>query len=115
MSKILVINGETIADARGVSMMDIYNADHIHSASGKCLKKRDGIFCDAEVSIPQSLIEDIDYHLTCYNRSTDKANAGHHLIELFNKVSDLSTYHSGYDHRTGTLPWEREDIQEGNQ
>ncbi len=64
---------------------------------------------DKMVEVPEILIEDVQYHLHLYNTTQDKANAGHHLIELFNKVSDLSTYHSGYDDRTGTLPWERED------
>jgi len=64
---------------------------------------------DKMVSVPETLIEDVQYHLHRYNRATDRANAGHHLIELFNKVGDLSTWHSGYDERTGTLPWERED------
>lgn len=64
---------------------------------------------DKTATIPEELIEEIQYRLFMYNRTTDKANEGHHLIELFNHVSDLSTYHSGYDDRTGTLPWERED------
>src|SRR5690606_34465974 len=64
---------------------------------------------DKMVSVPETLIEDVQDHLHRYNRATDRANAGHHLIELFNKVGDLSTWHSGYDERTGTLPWERED------
>jgi hypothetical protein len=64
---------------------------------------------DKVVEIPEGLIEDIQYHLYCFNvsQSRDKANAGYHLIELFNKVSDLSSYHTGYDEHTGTLPWER--------
>ena len=64
---------------------------------------------DKTVEIPETLIEDIQYHLHCYDTSSSRANAGHHLSELFNKVNDLSTWHSGYDERTGTLPWQRED------
>lgn len=64
---------------------------------------------DKMVEVPEDLIEDIQYHLYMYNKATDRANAGHHLIELFNKVGDLSTWHSGYDTNSGTLPWERED------
>lgn len=64
---------------------------------------------DKMVEIPEDLIEDIQYHLHCYDNAKSRANAGHHLNELFNKVGDLSTWHSGYDTDTGTLPWERED------
>lgn len=66
---------------------------------------------DRSVEVPENLIEDIQYRLHMYNRATDKANEGHHLIELFNHVSDLSTYHGGYSDRNGTLPWEREDAE----
>lgn len=61
------------------------------------------------VNVPEELIEDIQYHLQMYNTTNSKANAGYHLIELFNRVGDLSSYHSGYDINTGTLPWEREN------
>lgn len=65
------------------------------------------INADTMVEVPEDLIEDIQYHLHMYDNAKSKANAGHHLMELFNRVGDLSSYHSGYDERTGTLPWER--------
>lgn len=61
------------------------------------------------VSVPESLIEEIYYHLNCYDSSSYRSNAAYHLNELQNKVSDLSTWHSGYDVDTGTMPYERED------
>lgn len=64
---------------------------------------------DKEATVPESLIEDIHYHLTCYDNAKSRANAAYHLVELMNKVSDLSTYHSGYMYESGTLPWQRED------
>lgn len=66
---------------------------------------------DKMVEVPEELIEEIHYHLHCYDTAKSLSNAGHHLIELFNRGFDLSTYHSGYDERTGTLPWEREDAE----
>lgn len=62
---------------------------------------------DKYVSVPENLIEDIHYHLTCFNRSSDKTNSAHHLIELHNKVGDLTTWHSGYEYEHDTMPWER--------
>lgn len=59
--------------------------------------------------VPEELIEDIHYHLNRYNESKTRSGAGHHLIELFNKVNDLTTWHSGFDVETGTMPWQRED------
>lgn len=67
------------------------------------------INADTMVEVPAELIEEIQYHLHMYDNSKSKANAGHHLVELFNRVGDLSTYHPGYDENAGTLPWERED------
>ena len=60
------------------------------------------------VAVPIELIEDIHYNLHMYNTARDRANAGHYLIELFNKVSDLSSWHPGCDNN-GTMPWQRED------
>ena len=65
------------------------------------------INADTMVEVPEELIEDIQYHLHMYDNSKSRANAGHHLVKLFNRVGDLTTYHSGYDANTGTLPWER--------
>jgi hypothetical protein len=59
--------------------------------------------------VPETLIEDIHYHMTCYDNAKSLANAGYHLIELMNKVSDLTTYHSGYMYENGTMPWQRDD------
>lgn len=59
--------------------------------------------------VPEDLIEDIHYHLNCFDTSRSRANAGHHLIELFNAVGNLVTWHGGFDINTGTLPWQRED------
>lgn len=66
---------------------------------------------DKMVEVPEELIEEIHYRLVSFDNSKSRANAGHHLIELFNAVSDLTSYHSGRDERTGTLPWEREDAE----
>ena len=65
---------------------------------------------DVMVEVPAELIEDIKYHLNRFDESKSRANAGHHLIELFNKVGDLTSWHPGYDADTGTLPYEREDF-----
>lgn len=61
------------------------------------------------VEVPEELIEEIHYRLTCYDNSATRSNAGHHLNELFNDVSQLITWHSGYDYNSGTMPWQRED------
>ena len=61
------------------------------------------------VEIPESLIDEIHYHLTAYDRSTSRVNAGFHLSELFNHVGDLASYHSGYDAASGTMAWERDE------
>lgn len=63
------------------------------------------------VEVPAELIADIKYHLTCYNTTKSRTNAGYHLTELFNKVHDLATWHPGYEYETGTLPYEREDFE----
>jgi hypothetical protein len=64
---------------------------------------------DLLVTVPADLIEDIHYHLTCFDKATSQTNAGHHLIELWNKVGDLTSWHPGFDANSGTLPWERGD------
>jgi hypothetical protein len=64
---------------------------------------------DKMVEIPENIIEEIHYHLTAYDDTRSRANAAFHLIELFNHVSDLSSYHSGYDDKSGTMPWQRDD------
>lgn len=64
---------------------------------------------DKRAPVPETLIEDIDYRLQSYDKSASRSNAGHHLIELQNLVSQLKTWHSGYQYESGTLPWERED------
>lgn len=61
------------------------------------------------VEIPEELIEDIHYHLNRYDSTDSRVNAGYHLSELFNKVGDLTSWHSGYDINSGTMPWERQD------
>lgn len=82
---------------------------HYHGVSLRNAKYCRGVH--RMVEIPEDLIEDIQYRLRMYNSATDKTNEGHHLIELFNHVSDLSSYHGGYSNRSGTLPWEREDAE----
>ncbi len=64
---------------------------------------------DVMVEVPADLIEDIHYHLSIYDTATSKSRSGHHLTELHNKVSDLTTWHPGHDVEHGTMPWERED------
>ena len=54
-------------------------------------------------------LEEVQYHFQCYVTTKDELNKAYHLIELSNRMGDLSTYHPGYDLDTGTLPWERED------
>ena len=61
------------------------------------------------VKVPEVLIEDIHYHLTMYDNAKSRANAGYHLSELMDKVSQLITWHPGYMYESGTLPWQRED------
>lgn len=59
--------------------------------------------------VPADLIESIDYFLTSFDKSRTHTNAGYNLIELFNAVSELKSWHPGYDIDTGTLPYEREE------
>lgn len=59
-----------------------------------------------EIQIPTSLIANIDYHLSRFSESRHEVERAHHLIELYNRVSDLKTWHPEYDERTGMLPWE---------
>ncbi|QIG57806.1 hypothetical protein SEA_PAULODIABOLI_71 [Microbacterium phage PauloDiaboli] len=55
-------------------------------------------------------IEEVVYRFRAYTQpSSDLVNSAHHLVELANAVSDLASYHAGYDIETGTLPYERED------
>lgn len=53
--------------------------------------------------------EEVVYHFQCWARTTDKGNEAHHLIELFNRISDLKSWDPTYDYETGTVAWERED------
>jgi hypothetical protein len=64
---------------------------------------------ETDVNVPVDLIEDIHYHLTRYDKATSRANAAYHLVELWNKVGDLTTWHPGHDVNSGTLPWQRDD------
>lgn len=61
------------------------------------------------VAIPQDLIEDIHYHLSRYDSSTSRTNAGFHLTQLSDKISDLKTWHPTFDVNTGTIAYEREN------
>lgn len=60
-------------------------------------------------TVPVDLIEDVHYHYASYVAGGRLDNQARHLTELANKVSDLSSWHPGYDMNSGTLPWERDD------
>jgi len=66
---------------------------------------------DEEKLVPISLIEDISWHFQCYCKSKDLRARADHLTKLSNDISDLQTYHPGYDYNSGTMPWEREDYE----
>jgi len=59
----------------------------------------------------QEVIEEVHYRFRMYTGTADLVNRAHHVIELGNAVSDLSTYHVTYDGDTGTLQWERDDAE----
>lgn len=59
------------------------------------------------------LIEEIDYNFESYSSARDLVTQAHYLTKLRDNVSDLKTWHAGYDLRTGTLPWERSDEEQG--
>lgn len=59
-------------------------------------------------------IEEVYYRFQCLTQpNSDLVNRAHHLVELQNAVSDLATFHPGYDVDTGTMQYEREDLENG--
>lgn len=71
--------------------------------------KLDELDTDEKWKVVEGLIEEVHYRLECVDSSSNLSNRAHHWIELQNAMSDLITWHSGYDVNSGTLPWQRED------
>lgn len=55
------------------------------------------------------LIEDVVYEFDRYVGATFLTDQANHLNQLANHMSDLRTWHPGYDYETGTMPWERDE------
>lgn len=65
---------------------------------------------DSLTVVPSALIENIGHHLDSFDVATSKITSAYHLMHLNDSVSDLKSFHPGYDSNTGTLPYEREDV-----
>ncbi len=53
--------------------------------------------------------EEVMYQWHLFSKATTPVLAANYLVELSNAMSDLQTYHPGWDYKTGTMPWERDD------
>ena len=51
---------------------------------------------------------EVDYQWSLLSRATTLTSQGEAAIALASAVHDLRTFLPGYDYRTGTLAWERE-------
>lgn len=57
-------------------------------------------------------IEEVNYRYHLLATAKTLPDQGQAIIDLSNAVSDLSTWHPGYDPETSTLPWERQDAEQ---
>lgn len=55
-------------------------------------------------------VDNVVYQAQMLTGANRLDTAAHYLIELSNALGDLKTWMPGYDDRTGTLPWEREEV-----
>lgn len=55
------------------------------------------------------LVEDLSFEFACYVASANESLKAVHLSGIKECISDLKTWHPGFDLGTGTLPWEREE------
>ena len=53
-------------------------------------------------------ITEVDYSFHLLSNARNLFDQAEALIRLNNSLSDLKTWHPGFDERNGTLPWERE-------
>lgn len=62
-------------------------------------------------TLPGSLdaLESVIYHFDRYLQAVNLQRQAEYLVELGDAMDDLRTYHPGYDVRSGTMPWDRED------
>lgn len=61
--------------------------------------------------IPGSLdaMEEAIYYFDLLSEANTLAKQAHAFSELSNAMDDLRSFHPGYDVRSGTMPWDRED------
>ena len=71
----------------------------------------DFIIDDVSVGDPdfQQLIEEVAYRFDCYYKAPTPMAQAHQLRRLADAVSDLKTWHKGFDVGSGTMPADRED------
>jgi hypothetical protein len=53
-------------------------------------------------------IEDVGYRWHLLEHAKTLPDQAEAITGLANAISDLKSWHPGYDDRNGTLPWERE-------
>lgn len=66
--------------------------------------------------LPRSLdaLENVVYYFDRYTSAQTLKDQAGHLIELSNAVSGLRSFHPGYDPDSNTMPWDREDDDDGS-
>lgn len=92
----------TAATHRGVSVSSLVRSRALHE--GKLVSNSrldDGIY---------EALEEVDYYFNLYMQSQSVYDKARYFVALSNAMSDLRTWHPGYDADTHTLPWERRDV-----
>lgn len=54
-------------------------------------------------------LDEVLYWFDVYSQATTPKDQANSFVILSSAVSDLKSWHPGYDVYSGTLPWERED------
>ncbi|UDL16342.1 hypothetical protein SEA_ZOOMAN_58 [Microbacterium phage Zooman] len=57
----------------------------------------------------EEAIEEVYYQFHRYTDATDLLAQASALVALQNAVSDLASYHAGYEIDSGTMPYERDE------
>lgn len=64
---------------------------------------------DDGLIVPIGLVEEVVYRFQLLSRAKNLGDQAEAFTQLANEVFQLQTWHPGFDDRTGTMPWERED------
>jgi len=68
---------------------------------------------DDGLAAPVGLIEDIIYKFDQYANTATELERARLLLSLNDNITSLKTWHPGYDYDYGTMPWERDDEEQG--